>query len=162
MEAWHSKIDKNWDAEVIRGLLSSRRDLELQPEEFQSAFKVSYYLHDASPEEILSLQKEIQGASVETEVIYSSNRDLDFLPLRANKGKAAMFLASTWAIAGNRVLVAGDSGNDRALFEQGFRGIIVGNAHPELKQLKGPGIYHAHRCFADGVLEGIKYWWDML
>lgn len=162
MEDWHRKINKNWDAEMVRRIFSSHTELELQPEQFQSAFKVSYYLPDASREQIHNLQKKLQEKYIEAEVIYSSNRDLDFLPLRANKGKASAFLASRRQIPSQKVIVSGDTGNDKALFEQGFCGIVVGNAQPELKNFKGPGVYHADGLFAYGVLEGIRYWWDNL
>ena len=159
VEAWHRKINKNWDAGKVREILLSHAELELQPAEFQSDFKVSYYLPDASDEDIQNLREEMQRNSIEAEVIYSSNRDLDFLPLRANKGKASAFLASEWGIVHDRVLVCGDTGNDMALFEQGFRGVVVGNAQPELKNLAGPNVYHAKGLYAKGVLEGIEYWW---
>jgi sucrose phosphatase-like protein len=162
MKIWHEKINKNWDAETVRKLFSSHSELELQPEQFQSAFKASYYLPDASHEQILKLKKQLRKTSIEAEVIYSSNCDLDFLPLRASKGKASAFLASRWYIPPQRVLVCGDTGNDKALFEQGFRGIVVGNAQPELKSLRGPGVYHADGFFACGVLEGIRYWWEKI
>lgn len=162
MEAWHRKINKNWDAHKVRELLSSHAELELQPEEFQSKLKVSYYLSDASAADIRNLREEMKRNSIEAEVIYSSNRDLDFLPLRANKGKASAFLATEWGIANDRVLVCGDTGNDMALFEQGFRGVVVGNAQPELKSLSGPHIYHAKGLCAAGVIEGIEYWWGSL
>ena len=44
------------------------------------------------------------------------------------------------------------------MFEQGFRGIVVGNAHPELKALNGSDIYQAEGEFAWGVLEGLEHW----
>jgi len=92
-------------------------------------------------------------------MIYSSRRDLDIVPAGANKGTAAAFLASTWwGIPQSRVLVSGDSGNDRDLFGQGFLGIVVSNAHRELKELNGPTVYHARQPYAGGVLEGWRYW----
>jgi len=157
---WHIHINQNWNAKKIRDMFAARSELELQPDEFQSEYKVSYYLRDATPEQLQSLHDEVTGASIESEMIYSSNRDLDFLPVRADKGKAAVFVASHWQIPAERVLVSGDTGNDRALFEHGFRGIVVGNAQPELKNFTGPQVYHARQSFAAGVLEGIKHWWN--
>jgi hydroxymethylpyrimidine pyrophosphatase-like HAD family hydrolase len=56
------------------------------------------------------------------------------------------------------VLVFGDSGNDLELRGQGFRGTIVANALPELRDAVGRDVYHSPRPFADGVLDGIAYW----
>ena len=162
IEAWHRKINKNWDAGKVKEILLSHVELELQPAEFQSDFKVSYYMPDAAAVDIQNMREEMQRNSIEAEVIYSSNRDLDFLPIRANKGKASAFLASEWGITHDRVLVCGDTGNDMALFEQGFRGVVVGNAQPELRSLAGPNVYHAKGLYAGGVLEGIGHWWGNL
>ncbi len=160
IEEWHKKIGRNWDARRLRELLSGRAGLERQPEEFQSPFKVSYYLTDASPDDLLALKNEVRETSIEAHVVYSSGRDLDFLPAGANKGTAAAFLSSIWNIPADDVIASGDSGNDRALFEQGFLGIVVGNAHEELKRLCSSRVYHARHPFAAGVLEGLRYWME--
>jgi hydroxymethylpyrimidine pyrophosphatase-like HAD family hydrolase len=94
-------------------------------------------------------------------LIYSSNRDLDVLPADAHKGAAAAFLARTWKIDPRRVIVAGDSGNDASMFLMGYRGIIVGNAQPELRAVAAPFLYHAQLPYAAGVLEGIRHWQDL-
>jgi sucrose-6F-phosphate phosphohydrolase len=162
VEGWHETIGKNWDANRLREVLSGKPGLELQPEEFQSAFKVSYCLEDAGPEDLTGLRNRLRDAGIEASIVYSSARDLDFLPAGANKGSAAAFLVSRWGLPAGRVMVSGDSGNDRALFEQGFLGIVLENAHPELKKLQGPTIYHARQRFAGGVLEGVQYWMKRL
>ena len=56
------------------------------------------------------------------------------------------------------VIVAGDSGNDATMFDEGFRGIIVANAKPELQALRGPRIYRAAQSYAAGVIEGLDHW----
>ncbi len=157
-EAWHSRINKNWDAGRIRDLLSSRERLVPQPEEFQSPFKVSYYLDDATEEELLEIEEKLRAESLDVQIVYSSKQDFDVLPRGADKGTAAAFLASLWGIPPERVMVSGDTGNDQALFEQGFQGIVVANALAELKKLGGPRVYHARHAYAAGVLEGVLHW----
>lgn len=51
-------------------------------------------------------------------------------------------------------------GDDKAMFAQGFRGIVVANAHEELKRIQAPTIYHAKGAFAAGVQEGMNFWLD--
>jgi len=157
---WHEEIGQNWDAERVRDIFSSHSEMELQPEKWHSDYKVSYFLEDADREQLDALKDELKEHGIESEVIYSSNRDLDFLPARANKGSAAAYLAKHWGIPAERVIASGDSGNDHTLMEQGFRGIVVANAQPELKKITGPHIYHAQNGYAAGVLEGIEYWWN--
>lgn len=72
------------------------------------------------------------------------------------------FLRQKWKFAAEQTVVCGDSGNDIALFAVGQeRGIIVGNAHPELLQWyqQHPADYRylaQNRCAA-GIMEGLKY-----
>jgi hydroxymethylpyrimidine pyrophosphatase-like HAD family hydrolase len=51
----------------------------------------------------------------------------------------------------------GNSGNDLGIFCAGFKGIIVGNASPELKGYTGENAYHAMgRCSA-GIIDGLSH-----
>jgi hydroxymethylpyrimidine pyrophosphatase-like HAD family hydrolase len=51
-----------------------------------------------------------------------------------------------------------NSANDLAVFQHGFRGIVVSNAHPELQALEGPTVYKSRDSFAAGVLDGLNHW----
>jgi sucrose-6F-phosphate phosphohydrolase len=152
------RIEGHWDAAVVRELFANERRLKLQPERFLSMHKVSYFAEEATSEELIDWQLRLQGAGLRVRTIYSSHRDLDFLPGGCDKGTAAAHLANEWGFIHERVIVCGDTGNDFALFAQGFLGIVVGNALPELKALDAPTIYHAARTHAGGVLEGIEHW----
>ena len=90
--------------------------------------------------------------------MYSSDRDLDVLPVGVNKGSATAWLASRWFFHPRQILVAGDTGNDSSMFTRGYRGIVVGNAHEELQSLPHANIYHSEHEYADGVLDGLRYW----
>jgi mannosylfructose-6-phosphate phosphatase len=156
--AWHRQIGNDWNAERVRDILSDFQGLQLQPEDCQARYKVSYYYHDADAEDIQRLRRRLKEAAIEAEVIYSSKRDLDVLPAGADKGAAVVFLARTWNLDHKNVIVCGNSGNDRSMFEHGFRGIVVANAHHELRRLNRPDVYHAERPFAAGVVEGLHHW----
>jgi hydroxymethylpyrimidine pyrophosphatase-like HAD family hydrolase len=94
------------------------------------------------------------------QVIWSSGRDLDIIPSAADKGKASRYLIQFLALGSRKVVVAGDSGNDRSMFEEFDHGIVVANAQPVLKRLRDelphPGIYFARQPFAAGVEEGLQ------
>ena len=158
LKEWHDRVNDRWNAHTVRRILEDEEDLKLQEDEFQSEFKVSYYAENADSQKLDSLRQRVQSAGIDAEMIYSSKRDLDFLPAGMNKGTAVAFLADCWDIPEGNVLVSGNTGNDGALFEQGFAGVIVANAEPELKAMNGPNIYHARSACAAGVLEGIRYW----
>ncbi len=125
---------------------------------FLSDYKVSYYLHDADPIELKRIRTMLLEQSIRAELVYSSQRDLDVLPQGCNKGSAAEYVAHYLDFEPRNVIVCGDSANDIAMFDRGFAGVVVANAHPELKALDDPLVYQATQGYAKGVLEGIEYW----
>lgn len=149
--------DDGWRPLEICSLLAEY-DLQLQPAELLSDFKISYFVHEASQELLDSMQRRLIDASCAVEMVYSSSRDLDVLPAGVNKGTAAAHLATQWGFDHADVIVAGDTGNDRAMFENGFRGVVVENAHDELKALRSETTYLAKQDHAAGVLEGVLHW----
>ncbi len=149
-----------WDAPGIRETLAGFNELELQPEVFQSDHKVSYFAYNASPELLRQIEARLEEVGLRTRIVYSSQRDLDVLPAAAGKGTASAFLAEFWEADPLNVCVSGDSGNDLAMFQHDFLGIVVANAHPELKELRGPHIFQATLACAAGVLQGLQHWFD--
>lgn len=158
LAGWPRATGKTWNADLIYAVCRTFSELELQPDEFQSRYKISFYAHDLEESCLARLRQALDAAGQKTSVVYSSNRDLDVLPARTHKGAAASFLAEHWMIDRRCVIVAGDSGNDAAMFHEGFRGIVVGNAKPELRAISGPRIYHAAHSYAAGVVEGLDHW----
>ena len=151
-------VSDGWQPETIRTVLSQYKELELQPCEFHCEHKISYFVHNAPPELLEEIRQRLAAASCRVELVYSSNRDLDVLPAGVNKGTAAVFLASQWAYEDERVIVSGDTANDLAMFINGFRGVVVSNAHAELRRLDTPSVFQASRTHAGGVLEGLIHW----
>lgn len=148
-----------FDSEHVRAKMAELSGARLQPAEFQSSLKVSFFLDHASEKTLANLENRLRAGGLAVDIIYSSGRDLDVVPAGVNKGTAAKRLADLWGYAADQVMVSGDSANDLALFEQGFRGIVVAGAHAELKALTAESVYHARQAFAAGVLEGITHWW---
>lgn len=158
LAGWNDHLDYGWSAERVRAALAQFGQLQLQPDEFQSQFKVSYYARQLRAAQLEWVRSALRAHRVHAELIYSSDRDLDVLPRGANKGSAAAYLARRWGWPLEQVLVAGDSGNDLALFQQGFCGIVVANAHDDLKAMAGPRAYLSSLPCAAGVLDGVQYW----
>lgn len=158
LDEWRRRISDGWRAERVKAILAAEDDLELQPEEFQSDYKVSYFLHEALPSHLQRLNQRLREGGIDADYIYSSQRDLDFLPAGVNKGAAGSFYANHRGFRTERVLVSGNSGNDASLFRYGFRGVIVANAHDELKALAGDRHYLAGQEYAAGVKEGVQHW----
>lgn len=149
--------DGNWSPQVIEEVcleMGCRR----QPAELLSHHKISFYAEGLDDRRLGDLARALERRGQKTSIVYSSDRDLDVLPVGIDKGAAARRAAQLLAVAPERTIVAGDSGNDASMFDGGFKGIVVGNAMAELRNMKRENVYLASRTHAAGVLEGLRYW----
>lgn len=155
---WPIVENCNWNRILIMQHMEGHTDIELQPEVVQSDFKVSYFANQLSQSRLRNIAKELADLELDFELIYSGGRYLDFLPPNSHKGAAVDALGKHLNVPRDRIIVAGDSGNDVSMFQLGFRGIIVSNAEEELKSIMYPQCYQASKCYAAGVLEGLGFW----
>lgn len=164
---WAKVLSINWDRDQVVEI-AHQFDLTPQPTSEQRPFKVSYFLSEAIAVELLpKLQALLDDAGLDAQLVYSGSKDLDILPRRANKGKALTFLREQLAISPDRTVACGDSGNDLSMFcdsmvrDRAERGIIVGNAMPELLtwHYTNPSSnrYLAKKVYAGGILEGLYH-----
>lgn len=153
-------LEEGWDRDKVIAVLSEISKASLQPSHYQAPYKSSWYWNDAGIEELELLERTLEKAGLDVHVVYSSGKDLDVLPKYANKGNALSWLLKQLGISTDMALVAGDTGNDTAMFKKkGIRGIVVGNAQPELHELTvGLDVYRAEEDCADGVLEGLLHY----
>jgi len=159
IDDWDLVLSENWDFESVKELVRSHYpNLELQPDECQNPHKCSYYWYDKSVDEIAELRTALEESDIETQVVYSSGRDLDILPRKANKGNAIAWLAGRLEIPLDEIVVAGDSGNDLSMFLVGnCQGIVVSNAEAALLDVASKqGAFLASLPCAAGVVEGIN------
>jgi sucrose-6F-phosphate phosphohydrolase len=161
--AWSEKLSEGWDRELVVATTAHYSDLVPQEDSEQRPFKVSYFLTEEAAVEVLPrLDSQLSERGLDVKLIYSGSKDLDILPRNADKGLAVQFLQQKWGIDSTRTVVCGDSGNDIALFSVGsLRGIIVGNARPELRQWydnnQADYRYLAQAQCAGGILEGLQH-----
>ncbi|NJL82585.1 MAG: sucrose-phosphate phosphatase [Chloroflexaceae bacterium] len=159
---WASRLAPGWDRDRLTAIAAHFADLELQPLSEQNPYKISYFLRATTAEILLAqLRSQIEEQGLQAQLIYSGGQDLDILPEKGDKGLALQYLRQRWAIKPEQTVVCGDSGNDIALFCGPERGIIVGNARPELLQWyeMNPRQHHylAQGHYAKGILEGLAY-----
>jgi sucrose-6F-phosphate phosphohydrolase len=156
---FHAQFGEGWDLAKVEAIMSAMPGVERQPPEFLHPYKSSWYLYRADRTKIDELRRRFKEAGLDVHVIYSSLRDLDVLPSRANKGNALAWLCGQLRLPLEQVLVAGDTANDSAMFLlPGVHGIVVENAQPELFEavVKLP-TFVPRKVMADGVLEGLQY-----
>lgn len=163
LSAFTRTLEAGWDkAQVEDVVLASPLPITKQPSYYQTPYKSSWTLHQATPDQLADLRLALSAVGLEISLIYSSQRDLDILPKGANKGSALTWLADTLAIPLAQVLVAGDTGNDSAMFAlDGVRGIVPGNGHADLiVQVQADAVYQApsHEVCANGVLAGLRHY----
>lgn len=158
--AWNHHIDRGWTPQVLRRIIDPLPGLTLQPKSEQSRFKVSYYYNaDIAPslEEILTLLRQ-QELTANTTL--SFGQYLDFVPVRASKGKALRYVATQWNLPLEQVLVSGGSGGDEDMLRGNTLGVVIANRHrEELSSLTNTEqVYFAEGAHAWGILEAIKHY----
>ncbi len=159
------------DADQARGGLADVAGLEPQEPVRQGEFKASFVF---SWEERERVEREVllglRGAGVRARLVVS--RDaldgrglLDVLPDGGSKDRAVRHVAEALEIPPERVVFAGDSGNDRDALLAGWGGVLVGNAPEALRaeirrQARRLGlearVHLARAPYAEGVLEGVR------
>ncbi len=160
--AWFEKLSKGWDRDAVVATAAHFADLVSQPDLEQRPFKVSFFLTQAAAIEVIPRLESLLQQGLDTKLIYSAGQDLDIIPRCSDKGLAMQFLRQQWGIEAEQTVVCGDSGNDIALFAIGEeRGIIVGNAKPELLEWHNANSvtrhYLADAACAGGILEGLNH-----
>ncbi|MBD2088861.1 sucrose-phosphate phosphatase [Microcoleus sp. FACHB-1515] len=166
--AWTEYLSHRWDRDRVVATAAHFADLVPQAASEQAPLKVSFHLKPEPAAYVLpELEAALKEQGLEIQLIYSSNIDLDIVPVRSNKGAAINFLQKELGIAGDRTVVCGDSGNDLSMFQLvKAKGIIVGNAQPELLDWHQanphdpdglPARYVARSHCAGGILEGLRH-----
>ena len=161
VKEFNDVLDEGWDLESVEKIITSvDHPVSEQPSRFQHSYKRSYFFHDATNDLIADIEENFTNAGMEVNVVYSGDKFLDILPKFANKGNALQWLLKRLNIKTNEVLVAGDSGNDSAMFDlKDVSGIVVANAHEELyAYTKHKKVYHSEREKGDGIIEGLVYY----
>lgn len=155
LTAYQEHLRPGWRRAQIDAMM---KEMGLVPHaaEFQTPFKASY---DVPNEAVYQQVREaLATAILPAKFIFSAGKNLDIIPQTAGKGAVVQFLHAWLGVPGERVVVSGDSGNDVDMFIPPFRGVIVGNADPDLRALAGPRVYQAQARHAAGVLEGLQHW----
>ena len=146
--------------------------LRLQEPPKQSEFKTSYYFPAEREEDVVErVRRRATVSGTRVAIVTSHEPDtgrglLDILPAGVAKDFAVRYLQKLIGLDEEDVVVAGDSGNDRALLMSGYAAIVVGNAPHSLKtEVREAArrardedrIYLARQPFAAGVLEGCRH-----
>lgn len=164
MAAWGGWLLREYSRDQALLFLAGIEGLVMQPDEYNTQLKTSCYLDQcADPEKAAEVIRDrVRPHGDRYQVVWSSGRDLDILPASSGKGKAIRFLVEHEGLDPERVVVAGDTGNDASMFLEFEKGVVVANAKPELLELArdlGEGrVYCARQQYAAGVEEGLEHY----
>lgn len=157
--SWRKQIGYAWKPDEIRSLLLSMPGIYPQVSDNCSDFKVSFELDQESAPSLPQIKKAIRAAGLRAKAFISLGIYLDVVPVRGGSGLSLRHLLWKWGFSPERVLVAGDSGNDAGMLTGRTLGVVVGNYSPELERLrKKPRVYFAENSHARGILEGIEHY----
>ncbi len=154
-------LDEGWDLSLVEDTIENLNfPISKQPRKYQHSYKRSYFLEGASSMDIQEIERIFGETTLDVNIVYSGDQYLDILPKWANKGNSLQWLLRSIGLKTTDVLVAGDSGNDAAMFRlKGVNGIAVSNAREELyKFTKYQQVYHAERAKDEGVVEGLVHY----
>ncbi len=179
---WDDKLATSWggmQGEEISKLISEIQGLTPQEISHQNTFKQSYYFTPRNEEVLLrEVSEKLTSIGVDFEIVIHIDQDtqigyLDILPQNASKKHALTFITKYISIDSDKVIYAGDSGNDLDVLTSGCKAILVNNATGSFKDKvkavaieKGSleTIYFArgdykglNGNYVAGVLEGLHY-----
>jgi HAD superfamily hydrolase (TIGR01484 family) len=185
IESWQNRIAPAWNGKSLADLqkaLAKCEDLQLQEDDKQNDFKLSYYLSlNIPPSQILSwVEQQLAKQKIEFELVWSVDKLkriglLDILPRNAGKRGAIEFLCQEMNFNLDQVLFAGNSGNDLDVLSSPIPSVLVANAEPEIRKQaielaevynctdslyvaqSGNNIFEGN--YAEGVLQGINFFY---
>lgn len=154
IEPIHREIERKWPGSVkVRDCLKDISNLQYQ--EVPQQRRCSFFLKDESVLGEIRTRINEMGC----DVIYSAGIYLDVLPKNVNKGRSLANLVNHLQVNAGDVLVAGDTMNDLAMYQYGFKGVIVGDAEVQLIESTRniPNIYRTEFPGAGGIIMGMEY-----
>lgn len=153
-QSWPGALASDWQPELIRELLQAVPGVRIQNEAGQGPFKLGYL---AAPAAAAAAAARLADAGVPARLIPSAGEFLDIMPEGVSKGSAVRFAATALNVPLDRIVVAGDTGNDEDMLTCGARAVLVANHGTEVAHLAAdPRVYLARRAHAAGILEGLR------
>ncbi len=157
--SWQRQIWYRWEPDRVLEVLLAMPGIEKVEERGSTPFRIRFRRHNPDGPTLAEIRRTLRREGLQVTATLDQEVVLDVTPVRATPGLAIRFLAHKWNLPPDRILVAGDSGNDADMLAGETLGVVVGNHSPELDELRPlPRIYFADGHHAWGVLEGIQHY----
>ena len=180
---WKDQLSVAWKHQTWRDIAPSFRDiegLELQEVAAQADHKLSFNAPDPSKRGTIleEVNKRLTHQQIPAQLIWSVDETvpmglLDIMAPGATKRHAVEHVIKLSGVPSERVLYAGDSGNDLPILVSPFPSVLVANATPEFSDearlaAETAGLldqlYFAkgtssglNGCYSAGILEGLSH-----
>ena len=156
--SWERQIRYRWDRDEVHRVLSEIPGFE-RVTQSETKYRLRYRLDPELAPSLKEIRRRVRQHGLRVTTILDHEIYLDVLPIRASCGFAIRFFCFKWNLEPQRLLVAGDSGNDWDMLSGDTLGVVVSNHTPELERLRGrPRVHFAKSAHARGILEGIDYY----
>lgn len=174
-QIWAERMRSEWSratakrlGKVVMGIPGA----EIQPDEFQSEFKHSYYVDPNKTgvkevRNILSQEDVLQDSSGVKAIISGPGAIdgpgsprrifIDFLPSNGSKANAATFIARNLRIPMDDVFYADDSANGLDALNAVGKPVLVGTDEPDIIDMLDEDVYVSSLPHIFGVLDGLIY-----
>jgi sucrose-phosphate synthase len=158
--SWERQIRYRWEKDEVEQAMSAVAGLDPMGES-ETPYRLRYRLDPDRAPNLREIRRHVRQKGLRVTTIL--DRDvLDVVPVRASPGLAIRFFCFKWNLEPERLLVAGDSGDDWDMLSGDMLGVVVSNHTPDLEPLRGRSrVYFAKSPHARGILEGID-WYDFL
>ncbi|MDH4281533.1 MAG: PfkB family carbohydrate kinase [Myxococcales bacterium] len=159
--SWERQIRYRWDRDEVDRVVSAIPGLH-RVAESETRYRFRYRLDPPHAPTLREIRRHIRQRGLRVTTILDHEVYLDVIPVSASPGLAIRFFCFKWNLEPQRLLVAGDSGNDWDMLSGDTLGVVVSNHTPELERLRGRRrVYFAKSPHARGILEGID-WYNFL
>ncbi len=153
--SWERQIRYRWDHDEVARVMEAIPGLE-RVIQSETKYRLRYKLDPRHAPTLREIRRRVRQEGLRVTTILDHGTHLDVVPVRASPGLAIRFFCFKWNLEPQRLLVAGDSGNDWDMLSGDTLGVVVSNHTPELERLRGrPRVHFAEGAHARGILEGI-------
>ena len=157
---WAQRISEAWDRDAVLAAMGHLQEhIQLQDLDHQSRFKVSYLLRASNRGLIGLARQRLRRHALQAEPQLRCHWFLDVLPQRASRSEAIRFLAHSWGLPLERVLVVASQQGDGELLD-GLPATVVPADHDPclLGQRSQQRVYVSKRPSVGAVLDGLTHY----
>jgi sucrose-phosphate synthase len=156
--SWERQIRYRWDLDEVTKVVGAIPGLR-RVARSETKYRMRYRLDLMKAPNLREIRGHLRQEGLRVTTILDHEIYLDVVPVRASPGLAIRFFCFKWNLEPQRLLVAGDSGNDWDMLSGDTLGVVVSNHTPELERLRGrPRVHFAKSAHARGILEGIDWY----